>query len=276
MSRWFRVDDGLVDDPKVQHLSDELFRAIVNLWCITSQNNGNLPSIEFVAFKLRTTEAKAQRTIDRLRASGLIDDDDAGTRPHNWNGRQFKSDVSTDRVKQFRERRRNVSPSVSETPPETEQKQNITEQIPEAKASGGATSKKSRKRKPETPLPDDWSPTSEDRDYGKSLGLSEKEITRETERFRNGARSKDRTLTNWGMGFRNWLLKAAEFLGREPLTADTATAGSDGFYAAAETAELEAWDDFRQRSEGKSYPRDAKGGWYFPSQWPPETTEAAA
>jgi hypothetical protein len=276
MSRWFRVDDGLVDDPKVQQLSDRMFRAVVNLWCITSQNNGNFPPVDQIAFKLRISSTKAAKVVDELRAAGLVDEDDKGARPHNWNGRQFKSDVSTDRVQQFRERRRNVSSTVSETPPETEQSQSRTEQIPEALASGGATPKKSRKRKPETPLPDDWSPTSEDRDYGKSLGLSEKEIARETERFRNNARSKDRTLTNWGMGFRNWLLKAAEFLGREPLTVDTATAGSDGFYAAAETAELEAWDDFRQRSEGKSYPRDAKGGWYFPSQWPPETTEAAA
>lgn len=147
---------------------------------------------------------------------------------------------------------------------------------PEAKASGGVAPKKLRKRKAETSLPDDWAPTSDDRDYGKGLGLSEKEIGREIERFRNNARSKDRRLSDWGMGFRNWLLKAAEFLGREPFSADTIAVGTDGFYAPAGSQELEAWDDFRQRSEGKSYPRDAKGGWHFPGQWPPEIGEAAA
>lgn len=124
MSRWFRVDDGLVDDPKVQQLSDRLFRAVVNLWCVTSQGDGNLPPLEQVAFKLRLTEAKAKKTVEELREAGLIDDDDGGTRPHNWNGRQFKSDVSTDRVKQFRKRFRNVSSAVSETAPDTEQIQN--------------------------------------------------------------------------------------------------------------------------------------------------------
>lgn len=124
MSRWFRVDDGLVDDPKVQQLSDRLFRAVINLWCITSQNGGNFPPIEQIAFKLRLSPAKSAKVVDELRAAGLVDDDDQGSRPHNWNGRQFKSDVSTDRVKQFRERQRNVSPAVSETPPETEQRQN--------------------------------------------------------------------------------------------------------------------------------------------------------
>lgn len=127
MSRWFRVDDGLVDDPKVQQLSDRLFRAVINLWCITSQSDGNLPPADQVAFKLRLPPAKAAKVLAELRGAGLIDDDETGARPHNWNGRQFKSDVSTDRVKQFRERQRNVSSAVSETPPDTEQIQSRAE-----------------------------------------------------------------------------------------------------------------------------------------------------
>ncbi len=116
MSRWFRVYDDVVDDPKLQRLSDGLFRATINLWCITSQNGGLLPSVEDIAFKLRTTPAKARKLLGELRLAGLIVDDETGTHPHNWNGRQYKSDVSSERVKRFRERERNVS----ETPPETE------------------------------------------------------------------------------------------------------------------------------------------------------------
>jgi hypothetical protein len=138
MSRWFRVDDGLVDDPKVQCLSDRLFRAVVNLWCVTSQCGGNLPPVNDIAFKLRLTPAKAAGLLAELRAANLIDEDETGIRPHNWNGRQFKSDVSTERVKRFRKQQRNVSSTVSETPPETEAD---TEQKEEDAACAASTAK---------------------------------------------------------------------------------------------------------------------------------------
>ncbi len=40
--------------------------------------------------------------------------------PHNWNARQFKSDVSTERVKRFRNKERNVAKRLHETAPEAE------------------------------------------------------------------------------------------------------------------------------------------------------------
>jgi hypothetical protein len=120
MTRWFRVYDDLVDDPKVQRLDPSLFKALINLWCLTSANRGVLPPIDEIAFKLRMRPEKAQRVVNELRALGLVDVDDRGARPHNWDRRQFISDVSTSRVKRFRERRRNASPAGSETAPETE------------------------------------------------------------------------------------------------------------------------------------------------------------
>ncbi len=124
MSRWFRVYEDLVDDPKVQRLPADLFRALVNLWCLASSNDGKLPTISDIAFKLRMTEDKAGNAIATLQAAGLLDsvhlEQETLLCPHNWNARQFKSDVSTDRVKQHRQRKRNVSPSVSETSPEAD------------------------------------------------------------------------------------------------------------------------------------------------------------
>jgi hypothetical protein len=120
MTRWFRVYDDLVDDPKVQRLDPSLFKALINLWCLTSANDGVLPPIDEIAFKLRIKAEKARRVLTDLRAVGLVDDDEKGARPHNWDRRQFISDGSTPRVKRFRERHRNVSPAVSETAPETE------------------------------------------------------------------------------------------------------------------------------------------------------------
>src|SRR5262249_18380508 len=120
MSRWFRVYDDLVDDPKIQRLDPSLFKALINLWCLASANAGVLPPIDEIAFKLRIKTEKAQRLLNELRAAGLVDDDKRGARPHNWDQRQFRSDVSTSRVKRFRERRGNVSTAFFETGPETE------------------------------------------------------------------------------------------------------------------------------------------------------------
>jgi hypothetical protein len=120
MTHWFRVHDDLVENPKVQRLEPSLFKALINLWCLTSANGGALPPIDEIAFKLRMKPEKVQQVLTKLRTAGLIDEDERGAFPHNWNERQFKSDVSTSRVKRFRERRRNVSPGVSETASDTE------------------------------------------------------------------------------------------------------------------------------------------------------------
>jgi hypothetical protein len=120
MTRWFRVYVDLVDDPKVQRLDPLLFKALINLWCLTSANDGVLPPVDEIAFKLRMRPEKVQRVLTELRAAGLLDDDATGTHPHNWARRQFTSDGSTPRVKRFRDRRRNISPTVSETTPDSE------------------------------------------------------------------------------------------------------------------------------------------------------------
>ena len=89
----FRVYDDLVDDPKGQQLEPSLLEASINLWCLTSATNGVLPPIYEIAFKLRIKPQKARRVLDALKAAGLFEDDEKGTHPHNWEGRQYKSDV---------------------------------------------------------------------------------------------------------------------------------------------------------------------------------------
>lgn len=128
MSRWFRSYDEALDDPKVQRLSDALFRAWFNLMCVTSKNKGEPFTIEEVEFRLRLTSTKAKATLAGLIDAGLIDEKDGRYISHNWASRQFKSDVSNERVKRHRQRHCNVTSDVIVTPPEPDQNQN-TEQI---------------------------------------------------------------------------------------------------------------------------------------------------
>lgn len=124
MSRWFRTYDEALNDPKLQRLPAERFKAWFNLLCVASANNGIFPSVEELAFALRVSEEIMQGHLDALLDAGLIDVDfETGTvSPHNWKSRQFQSDASTERVKRFRNGKRNVSETAPDTDTDTEKK----------------------------------------------------------------------------------------------------------------------------------------------------------
>jgi hypothetical protein len=108
MSRWFRIYDDLVHDRKVQDLPLSVFKGWINILCIASKHGGTLPSVDDIAFALRVPIQKAKDLIRALTAAGLIDQSpDGRLSPHNWKKRQHTSDVSTERVRAFRERHSN-------------------------------------------------------------------------------------------------------------------------------------------------------------------------
>src|SRR6185295_8376278 len=43
----------------------------------------------------------------------------------------------------------------------------------------------------------------------------------------------------------------------------------DGLIEVLGEEELAAWDRHGQEVRGKAYPRNSRGGWRFPSRWPP-------
>jgi hypothetical protein len=120
MSRWFRFYDDAINDPKILKLPEASRWHWTALLCIASKHNGVLPPADDVALMLRVKPAAAAAIIAQMKQAGLIDVEDGKFTPHNWHGRQYKSDVSTERVKRFRNGKRNVSQAVTETPPETD------------------------------------------------------------------------------------------------------------------------------------------------------------
>jgi 5-methylcytosine-specific restriction endonuclease McrA len=107
MSRWFRLDDDVVHDRKVQDLAPPTFKGWINILCLASKNDGILPSLGDVAFALHMPSQKAIKLIDALIASCLLDRLPNGDlSPHHWNERQFKSDISSDRVQKYRDKRK--------------------------------------------------------------------------------------------------------------------------------------------------------------------------
>lgn len=132
MSQWFRMYTEVLNDPKAQRLPGDVFKGWINLLCLAKEHDGVLPPVDDIAFALRISVKDAAKLLETLRAAGLFDQTETGLAPHNWNGRQYKSDVSTTRVKRFRERNvkqrdavtgngeRNVSPPLHATPPDTD------------------------------------------------------------------------------------------------------------------------------------------------------------
>jgi hypothetical protein len=128
LSRWFRFYDDAINDPKVQRLSAEMFRAWVNMLCLASKYGGAIPKAD-IAFALRASDKGAQAIVDCLIERNLLDDRGDIVTPHNWDGRQYKSDVTdptaADRQKRYRksrnaDRNATVTPTVTVTATRTE------------------------------------------------------------------------------------------------------------------------------------------------------------
>ena len=108
--RWIRLYTELLNDPKVQMLPPDVFKAYINLLCIAGQNdkNGEIPADQMsLAFMLRLPENELDRVIVMLINQKLIDKTENGMAIHGWKSRQYESDTDPtrfERVKRFREK----------------------------------------------------------------------------------------------------------------------------------------------------------------------------
>lgn len=275
MSRWFRFYDEVLNDRKVQKLSPDLFKGWVNLLCLASAGDGEIGTVDDVAFSLRMSDDDATELVAQLVRADLIELTETGMRPHAWDKRQFKSDVSTDRVKRFRETKRNVSETVDETSPE----QSRTETDTDTKQSfappdaAPARERKSRK-KPNVTWPDAFKA---DREYMRQYGFSDADFAREYERFKNHAKSTDRRCADWDAAWRNWVLKAAEFAGKSRKS--DANTSVEVFQVWPGTPEWKAWMEFLRTSPKNRFAYSAMvetenigidKAHAFSTRWPPD------
>jgi len=113
---WWRFYNTAPDHPKILRLTDAQFRAWTILTCVASKLGGVIPDdMVLIAMALRKTAGKARELVDALLAAILLDRVEGGYVPHNWNEKQYKSDVSTERVKRFRKRKETLERKGPET-----------------------------------------------------------------------------------------------------------------------------------------------------------------
>jgi hypothetical protein len=140
--------------------------------------------------------------------------------------------------------------------------------VPSAPADAARTKsveKKSRKGNA-TSLPDHYQIQPQISEYAQQRGFTSSELVREHERFCNHAKQNDRRCVDWIAAERNWLITAAERFGK-PMQAGQAA--DDGLIEVVDDEALTAWDNYRRSKEGRTFPRNARGGWRFPSKYPP-------
>ncbi len=102
---WLRWYTDVLHNPKVHRLGrGPEFWTWTMLLCAYRENGDCLPSIDDLAFSLRTPKNTLLKHIETIIRAGLLDRTTEGLKPHNWDERQFTSDTSKERTKQWRDR----------------------------------------------------------------------------------------------------------------------------------------------------------------------------
>lgn len=223
---WFRLYTEFATDPKVQGISEEMQRRLIMLFCL--QGNGSLETLneEDLSFALRVSKIQLQETKELFIQKKFID---KRWRVLNWEKRQCRSDVSTERVRAFRTRKKNDN-ETDETVSETFQKRDETvsetvgnglrgeerrkeeireEEEEEEKLEKKKTRFRASSTKRGTSLSVHFMVTDEHREYAAKNGLPNPDG--EIEAFRQHHSAKGTIFKNWDSGFRNWLIKAKQF-----------------------------------------------------------------
>jgi hypothetical protein len=118
--RWWRAYAEARNDPKIQGLPSDAFKGWFNLCCLAStRSNGEIESVFDASMAIHTTEPKAAALIALLASKGLLDPVPGGYfKPHNWDKRQYRADVTDstnyERQRRYRSRHRNGSNAVTE------------------------------------------------------------------------------------------------------------------------------------------------------------------
>jgi hypothetical protein len=129
---WFRMYAEFATDPDIQSLAFEDQRHYIVVLCLKCSGtlDKEYPSADRRYAVIRRTLGLDSTAIDeckrRLMEAGLID---CHWQPMAWDKRQFLSDSSTERVREFRKRQGNVSETPSETDTESETETEKTKKL---------------------------------------------------------------------------------------------------------------------------------------------------
>ena len=215
---WFRFYVNTIDDLEISKLSDGLFRIWVGMMCLTSEHGGTLPAADVIAFRLRRSEKNINEALKKLTEVGLLEGTDTGgTRPHNWDSAQFKSDNSTERAHASRERRRNVATNAAcnvaatftATAPEREGDTDA-ERDAESDSEGERERARPADEGVRTAWPNNFKLSQTHISYAAKKHISPIDTESIFGKFRNHCQSHGKEYANWDAAFFYWLDQEVE------------------------------------------------------------------
>lgn len=202
---WFRMYAEAVDDAKLRLLAFEDRWHFVAILCCKCQGVLDIeqPLLDRrVAVKLGLQKNDLDEVRRRLMEAGLIND---MWQPLQWMKRQFVSDVSTNRVRKYRENKTKKTGNGDETflkrtryRTDTDTEQNI-----------GA--KRATQAPKEFPIAEDL------KTWAKEQGLKASTLEKETEKFLDYHRAKGSTFKDWNAAWRKWMRNVKEWAKDKPV-----------------------------------------------------------
>ena len=204
--RWFRFYTDAIDNSKLKLIAFEDRWHYVAVCCLKRKgllDQTDDPNLtRRIAISLGVQVMELDEIKRRLIEVNLIDEN---FQPVGWDERQFESDSSKERMRQYRERKkqhdqgsngkqRNCDVTVTPQETETEQKQN---------------QKREQKVRASRFAPKDFHPTDDMKEFARDLFLTDCEIEKETAKFKDYEYRKP--LTDFNRAWRNWIRKSIQF-----------------------------------------------------------------
>jgi hypothetical protein len=232
---WIKLYRDLLDDPDWHALDGADAKALVMLWLIASEDDGNIPCTRKIAFRLRITETKAEQLLTRL-SHWLIQDDITPISD------RYQDDTPETEGETYREET-DIGAVANATRP-ADRFLEFWETYPKR---DGSNPKEPARKKFATLI---------------KSGVDPGAIIAGACRYAADMRARVQENTPYVAQAVTWLNQQrwGDYSADPPKLVEL-----PGFYAEFGSAQLDAWD----RTKPGGYPRDKAGGWRFPTEWPP-------
>ena len=254
--QWFRMYAEVLNDPKVQLLPPEIFKAWVNFLCLYCDKGvTSHVTVTVTAFASRVTIEVSQGHLDALVAAGLLEVIDGGYRPHGWDKRQYKSDTSAERTRRYRDRKRDVTVTPPDTDTDTENK---VDKSTLSKTTKNVKQETNRGTRLEAYLEREWGHTSlpsgwEDWSI-RELGWNEQRASRTFAEFRDYWKAQPASKgvkADWDATWRNWCRRANERTGNQTRNVGTGYLTAGQKHAAGVVLESAGWSAVASERRGQ-------------------------
>lgn len=218
---WYRWWHGSANDPKLRMIASDCgmsLACVVGVWayileCASSNHiRGQIDNFDYevVSFHLGIDVVTPCNAMKRRKMLHETDETLVVCNWDKWQPKRERDDVSTDRVKKFRDKQKQrlTECNATETPCNATET-NVTPRVDKIREDKSITQDKpARKKSDAHPLPEDFIPNETCKTLASELGVS---WEGELPKFRDHHLQKGTLGKDWNAGFRTWLNNGVKF-----------------------------------------------------------------